>query len=101
MRNILLILALAAFWCVSGIVVGYSLNALFDGAWVAPCASLNVIAGMLLLLFITRNEQARRIFYEGPRANESGLILLAFLWAIPVILLFLGILWWLLAQFLR
>ena len=40
-------------------------------------------------------------FAAGPRGDEPGFVPLALLWAFPVVLLFLGILWWLLAQFLR
>ena len=101
MRKLLLILALAAFWGVSGIVMGFALNALIAGGWVVPCASLNIMIGLGLLLLTTRNEQARRMFYEGPRGDEPGFVPLALLWAFPVVLVFLGLLWWLLAQFLR
>ena len=101
MRQILLVLALAVFWGVSGVVVGFALNALMAGGWVVPCASLNIITGLLLLLLTTRNEQARRMFYEGPRGNEPGFVPLALLWVFPIVLVFLGVLWWLLAQVLR
>jgi hypothetical protein len=56
---------------------------------------------LLLLLLTTRNEHARRLFYEGPWGEEEGLVALAFLWAFPMILIFVGILWWLLGQFFR
>jgi hypothetical protein len=56
---------------------------------------------LLLLLLTTRNEHARRLFYEGPWGEEEGLVALAFLWAFPMILVFVGILWWLLGQFFR
>lgn len=101
MRHFLLILALAAFWGVSGLVVGFGLEALFRGGWVLPCTSLNIVLGLLLLLVTTRNEHARRLFYEGPRGDEPGFFPLALLWAFPIVLVFLGILWWLLAQFFR
>lgn len=101
MKNILLIAALALFWAISGLVVGVGLNALFAGEWLLTCAALNVVMGMLLLLLTTRNKQARRMFYEGPRGAEPGFVSLAILWAIPIVLVFLGVLWWLLAQFFR
>jgi len=98
-KNILLILALAVFWGVSGLVVSLGLNAMFGGNWAVFCTSLNVIAGLLLLLLATRNPTARRIFYEGPRGEEPGILFLALLWAVPIVLMFLGIIWWLLGQF--
>ena len=52
-----------------------------------------------LLLLATRNPTARRIFYEGPRGEEPGILFLALLWAVPIVLVFLGIIWWLLGQF--
>jgi hypothetical protein len=101
MKQYLLILVLAGFWGISGLVIGAGVDALVGGNLMVPCASLNVIIGLLLLLMTTRSERARRIFYEGPRGNEEGIIGLAFLWAVPIVLVFLGIFWWVLAQFLR
>jgi hypothetical protein len=101
MRHFLLILALAAFWGVSGLMVGLGIRAILGAEVVFTCALLNVIMGLLLLLLTTRSERARRIFYEGPRGNEEGVIGLAFLWAVPIVLVFLGLFWWALGQFLR
>jgi hypothetical protein len=99
MKQYLLILALAAFWGLGGLMVSVGLNAIFDVNWAIPCTSLNVIAGMVMLLIATRNPRARRIFYEGPQNDEAGIVFLAFLWTFPISLVFLGILWWLLGQF--
>lgn len=41
------------------------------------------------------------MFYEGPQGEETGFIPLAMLWAFPIVLIFLGLFWWLLAQFFR
>jgi hypothetical protein len=101
MRQFVLIFGLAVFWGIGGLIVGVGLDALFGGQLVLTCASLNVIVGLLLLLITTRNEHARRLFYEGPRGAEPGLVPLALLWAFPIVLVFLGLLWWLLAQFFR
>jgi hypothetical protein len=101
MKQYVLILALAVFWGISGLVVGLGVRAIFGAEIVFTCALLNVIIGLLLLLLTTRNEHARRLFYEGPRGEEEGLIPLAFLWAFPLILVFVGVLWWLLGQFFR
>jgi hypothetical protein len=99
MKQYLLVLVLATFWGISGLVMGAAVSEMVGGDWMVSCASLNVVLGLLLLLATTRSERARRIFYEGPRGEEEGVIGLAFLWAVPVILLFLGIFWWVLAQF--
>ncbi len=99
MTRYIIPLVLALFWGVSGAAVGFSLGALFGGGpWVLPCASLSVITGLLLLLFATRSETARRMLYDGLEA-EGG-ILLAMLWAIPFTLAFVVLLWWLLSRFL-
>lgn len=100
MKNLFLIAALAFLWAVGGFTVGIALQALFGVAWVMPCTALNLMAGMLMLLLITRNEYARRMFYEGPRQNEAGLLFIGLLWGLPLILIFLGIVWWLMAQLL-
>lgn len=100
-RQVFLILVLAILWGISGLVVSVGLNALFGSDWLVPCTSLNVIAGLLLLLLTTRNPEARRIFYEGPRGEEPGFLFLALLWVFPVVLVFVGLVWWTLAQFLR
>lgn len=101
MKDLVVILVLASLWAVGGFAVGIALGALFGVQWAISCTALNLIAGMIMLLLVTRNEHARRLFYEGPRENESGMPLIGILWAIPFILLFIGVMWWLLAQLLK
>jgi len=96
-----LVIALAVLWIVSGAIVGFSLEALFSLQWVVPCTSLNLMMGMILLLLVTRNEWARRMFYEGPRAGEDSSPLIGMLWALPLVLLIVGGVWWLLTHLLR
>ena len=96
-----MVIGLAALWALGGLGFGLAMQAFFNGQWLLPCASLNLITGMVLLLLITRNEQARRIFYEGPRENEPGLPVIGLLWVIPVTLLLVGLIWWLVAQLLK
>ncbi len=74
-----------------GLGVGIALEALVGGQWAVPCASLNLIAGMFLLLLVTRDERAKRIFYEGPRENEPGLPIIGLLWIMPLVLLVVGL----------
>jgi hypothetical protein len=71
-KNLLLILALAILWWIGGMFAGAGLSAYFDLDWTIQCAALNVIVGMLMLLLVTHNETARRIFYEGPRGDDRG-----------------------------
>jgi hypothetical protein len=87
MKDTLLILGLAALWGLGGFAIGVALQTMFGGQWILPCASLNLIACMILLLLVTRNEQARRIFYEGPREDELGLPVIGVLWAMPLVFL--------------
>ena len=101
MKHFFLILVLAVLWGVSGLVVSVGINAFFGGNWLVPCTSLNVIAGLLLLLLTTRNPEARQMFYEGPQEEDSGFWFLALLWVFPIVLIFLGLVWWALAQFFR
>ncbi|RIK34818.1 MAG: hypothetical protein DCC55_32235 [Chloroflexi bacterium] len=65
-------------------------------------SSLNVIVGLLLLLLVSRNEQAKALFY-GDREDEDqpAGIIIAILWTFPFTLLFLGLLWLLLARILH
>jgi len=100
MKNLLLIFALALFWGLSGLLVGLGIRAFLDGEWMIQCMALNIIAGMLMLLFITRDEGARKAFYEGV-AGDNPRLGLALLWALPFSLLCLGLIWWLLAHFLK
>lgn len=99
MSAILWILFLAILWAVTGALVGLGLQSMFGGDnWIMPCGSLNVALGMILLQLVTRSERARRLLYEG-KAEEDYLNLgLAALWGIPVMLAFLGILWWVLGK---
>lgn len=81
--------------------MGVSIQALFGAQVIVTCTALNLITGMVMLLLVTRHEKARRLFYEGPKEDELGLPVIGLLWAIPFTLLFIGLMWWLLAQFLE
>jgi|GEM_PF-1653048 len=101
MKNIFLIFSLAILWALGGLAAGAGFSAFLDLQGTIPCGAINVIAGMVMLLLVTRNEQARRLFYEGPKEDESGILVLALLWALPFTLMFAGLIWWLMAQFLK
>lgn len=87
MKNLFLIFALACIWAGSGFVMGISINAFFGVSWELSCTALNLMAGMIMLLLITRNDYARHIFYEGPKGDEPGLLLIGLLWLCPFILI--------------
>lgn len=98
MRDFKLILLLALFWLVSGVAVGIGIRAYFAVDWIMPCSSLNLLFGMILLLGIMRDEQARkRMFAEEDEEMPIHLGLVALI-AIPIFLMLLGLFWWLLAQ---
>jgi hypothetical protein len=72
-KSLLLIAALALLWAFGGFIVGVGLSAFTGTAWMVPCAAPNMLAGMLLLLLVTRDLVARHIFYEGPQRDELGI----------------------------
>ena len=97
MRAIAWILALAVLWALTGAFAGWGLQTFLGReGWILSCGSLNVAIGMALLQLATQSEEARRLFYEGEKADEDYFNLgIVFLWGFPIALMFLGILWWL------
>jgi hypothetical protein len=63
--------------------------------------SLNLLLGLLFFLGITRDPTAERIFFEGPRPSEEGLVEIGCLWALPVSFLLFGLWLWVLIFFVR
>lgn len=82
---------LAAFWFITTFIAA---GALIPWEWAWRCAWLNLIIGLVSLLLLTRTELGDRMFYKGPQPGESGLWQVGLLWAIPVVILFWAILWW-------
>lgn len=72
MKNLFLIFALACIWGGGGFVMGISINAFFGVSWEISCAALNLMAGLIMLLLITRSEYARHIFYEDRKVMNRG-----------------------------
>lgn len=103
LRDLLLILVLAALWAGSGYAIGVGIEAMFKtGYAVGPIvASLNVILGLSLFLGITNDPTAERIFFEGPRPNEPGLPQIGCLWILPLSLLVIGLMLWFVALLVR
>lgn len=81
--------------------MGIALRALYGGNWIVPCAALNLIFGMLLLRWITRNAREQEILFEGAEREDSESSVAALLLGIPVVLIFVAVLWWLLALFMK
>ena len=96
-RDLGLILALAAFWAVSGYVVGLSIELFLGLLGLTPptltviLASVNVIIGMLLFKGITHDPTAERIFFEGPEPEGEGDLRIGCLWGLPLTLLLIGL----------
>lgn len=64
MKFLVPVVILAVLWAFTGALVGFGIDRLYGTEWILPCGALNVIIGLGLLLLATRNETARKIFYE-------------------------------------
>jgi hypothetical protein len=84
-------LFLAIFWFVSAYLAA---GALLPWEWAWRCAWLNLIIGMTGLLLVTWTKFGERMFYEGPKGDEDGMWQVGMLWAVPVVILFLAVVWW-------
>lgn len=99
-RGIGIIAAVAILWMGSGWLLGMAIAALFSIQWIGECMWLSLGIGMLLLLLSTRTEEQQAVLYEGAeKENEDELSLTALLVGLPVTMIFIAILWWLMAQF--
>ena len=101
MRGIRLIVVLAIMWVAGGWLMGISLRVLYGVNWIPGCASLSLLLGMLLLLFITRNPREHEILFEGAEREENEQSLAALLVAIPFVLIFIALVWMILAPFIK
>jgi type IV secretory pathway TrbL component len=100
-RSIGIIAAVAILWMGSGWLLGMALAALFGIQWIGECMWLSLGIGMLLLLLSTRTEQQQAVLYDNAeKENDDTLSLAALLVGLPVSMVFIAILWWLMAQFL-
>ena len=102
LRDLMLILILAALWAAGGYAIGIAVETLgIDYPLGIIFASLNLILGMGLFLNITRDPTADRIFFEGPNPDGEGDLRIGCLWAIPMGLLIFGLWMWLWAVVIR
>jgi hypothetical protein len=91
-RDFGLIIALATFWGISGYVIGWGLESLGLPYHIRMLlAPINMIVGLVGILFVTRSPRLRQIFYEGPD-NRGGDIAVGCLWAVPISLFLWGLL---------
>ena len=107
LRDLGLILVLAALWAISGYAIGAAIEITGEMLDIGPypfkviMASINVIIGLLLFKGITRDPTAERLFFEGPNHEEEGDFRIGCLWVLPASLLLFGLLMWLWAVILR
>ena len=101
MKGLGRILSVAILWAVTGTIAGWGLQTFIgvDGLLLS-CGSLNVAIGMALLQITTLSEEGRNLFYEGKKPYEDYLNLgVVLVWGFPVLLTFLGVLWWIVGKF--
>lgn len=93
MQDFKLILLVAILWLAGGVMMAVGLHAYLDVDWLTPCASLSLIASMILLLAVMRDEQARhRLFGETDEDIPFKLSLAALL-ALPILFIVVGLIW--------
>jgi hypothetical protein len=93
LRDIKLILALGVLWLVGGAVAGAGIRAYFYVEWITPCALISLILGMSLLLFVMRDDEARRKLYGESNEEIHFRLGLAVLITLPVAFLIVGLVW--------
>ena len=96
LRELGLIVGLAALWAISGYIIGTALEAfdLNSYSFGIIIASLNTIIGMLWLKGIIGDPVGDHLFFEGPASDEEGDIRIGCLWVFPIVLGFIGTLLW-------
>ena len=100
MSDFKLILSIAALWLIGGMTMGAGIRAYFAVEWILPCGSLSLLFGMLLLLLVMQDEQARRRLYGEAQDEIPFKIGLAALIIIPITLIVAGLFWLLTAPLL-
>lgn len=100
MRAIAKILLVALLWGATGLFAAMGLQVYLNvNGLIFSCGSLSVAIGMALLQITTLSEEGRNMFYEGIKPHEDYLNLgIVCVWAVPVILLFLGTAWWVIGR---
>lgn len=92
------LLLYTALWGLSGAAVGFGLANWFALNWILPCMWLNIVAGLIMLQLMFQNPELNELFSEGPFEGRPGSILIGLLWSLPLVMFFIGFLWWLMGQ---
>jgi hypothetical protein len=100
LREIKLITALALLWLTGGAAAGVGFRAYFHVAWVAPCALISLVLGMILLLVVMRDDKATQRLYGETDEDMPLKLGLAALFVLPVVLILVGLIWLLTAPLL-
>ena len=92
-KDIGLILLLAIFWFGSA---HYAAEALLP-SWGLQCGLVSLIAGLIGIAIINRTDEGRRLLYDGESVYEGIGCVKIIIWlliSLPILLLFMGTLWW-------
>ncbi|HXV98624.1 MAG TPA: hypothetical protein VEC93_09380 [Anaerolineae bacterium] len=91
------------FWFLAGYVPAFLLEQFISLPFKpSQFGLLGLLVGLVLLASLTRTEQGRRLFYEGPTGDEDSNPLIGCLplgglrlWAVPVFLILAAVATWL------
>lgn len=85
-----LIAVYAILWGVTGYLFGLTLQNFLSLSTNLSvyCGATNLILGLFALLWIQRSPRLSRLFYQGPREDERGSLIIAFIWGLPIVILF-------------
>lgn len=99
MNQIGIIMFIVVIWAFSGFVVSVGIRTLFGIEWIPQCITLNIVIGLILLQVATRHERGSRQIYEGKREEDQFSFSASSLIGAPILLIVIGLLWWLFGQF--
>jgi len=104
-QAIKIILILAAWWAVGGYLIGLALETIgFDAyRFGLMLAAINVIIGLVLFLFLTRDPESEALFFRGPFQNfaTEARPSIGCLWILPTLVFLYGVTMWLWAVIIR
>lgn len=79
------IAALILIWFVAGYLIGAAVNQVGPVTFTPLQFGIaGLLVGLAGLAVVTRTEEGRRMFYEGPRGEELGDPLIGCLWLLPM-----------------
>lgn len=95
------IVGVALLWGITGTWAGWGLQTFLgrDSLYFS-CGSLSVAMSMFLVSVLTRSEEGRQLFYNNKKRHDDDInFVVIFLYAVPFVLAFSGLLWWIVGQF--